>query len=285
MRSKKAPAIGVAAALLLTGSGGVAAQAVTTGGGGVSLTTARTVDSEVVELQRVRASVRSKGRVVKRAAPLLVTAEVPGEVTAVVKKKRLGLPTWRVVVEMESGYKVAAFVHRRTGVIIDWAVLAVPDDVDYTPPKKDPKAPKPDPTKPKPAPLPEVLEDAIEEERGTVTPAAADPTIPVGPGSPTVIPDDDDSDDDSRDSADDGDDRDDDRDEREDSREDDREEQRESSDDGDDRDEDRDDDRRDDSRDDSQDDDDRGDDRGDDSDDSRDDGSDDRDDDRDDDDD
>ena len=186
---------------LAVGGATVPAHAMGTGGGGIPITTARTVDSQAVELQRVRVSVRAKGRVLKSAAPLLVTAEVPGETTAVEKRTRLGLPTWRVVVEMESGYKVAAFVHRRTGVIIDWVVLKVPEDVEYTPPKKDTKRPDLDPTKPKPAPVPAIVEDAIEAERQAATPAAPAPTStsPASTGSDS----DDDSRDDSRDESDD----------------------------------------------------------------------------------
>lgn len=108
-------ATGLAVGLALTAAATLPAQAVTGGAGGIALTTARTVDSDVVEVQRIRAVARTKGRVLRTSAPLLVTAEVPGAVEKVTKRKRLGLPTWRVVVEMESGYRVAAFVHRRWG--------------------------------------------------------------------------------------------------------------------------------------------------------------------------
>lgn len=197
----------VAAAGLIVGLtvGGtvVPAYAQNTGGDLTPISASRTVDTQAVELQRILASVRAKGRVLKSAAPRIVTAEVPGEVKGTVKRKRLGLPTWRVIVEMESGYKVAAFVHRRTGVIIDWSVLEVPADVEYTPPKKDTQ--RPDPVKPKPAPIPAIVEQAIEAERQAAAPAVSTPGVAASPSSSDSDDDgrgdssDDSRDDDSRD--------------------------------------------------------------------------------------
>ena len=186
MRKKVATitASGLTVGFVIVGLGAPAHAAETIIGGSVGDSVV-IVETAGVDMQSVRASIREKGRVLRSAAGLLVKAEVPGEVGDIDKRTRLGLPTWRVVVEMESGYKVAAYVHRRTGVIIDWVVLKVPADVEYVPPKKDAQRSDLDPAKPKPAPVPAIIKDAVRaEDLGATAPASTPAaTTPSSGGS------------------------------------------------------------------------------------------------------
>lgn len=148
--------------------------------------------------------VKSKKTVLAKQAARLVTTEVPGDIESVATRKRLGLETWRIVVSVDSGYRIAAFVDKKSGIIIDWRVLAVPADVDYIPPAQPPKnatVEKDATGKPIPATLPEPIAEAVK------------PKIVEQPAPPPVAPQsssssDSDSDDDSASDSDESDSRD-----------------------------------------------------------------------------
>lgn len=183
-------------------------------------------DTTVVSTSTTAANklkVKSKKTVLAKQAARLVTTEVPGDIESVATRKRLGLETWRIVVSVESGYRIAAFVDKKSGIIIDWRVLTVPADVDYIPPAQPPKnatVEKDATGKPIPATLPEPIAEAVK-------PKVVEQPLPVAPQSSSSS--DSDSDDDSSSDSDESDSRDGDSD-REDSRDSDGESDRNESD-------------------------------------------------------